>query len=65
MAKTISFAALNFTVAFSVAYMLTGDLLIGGAMAMVEPAINTVAYYFHEMAWSKSGGVGDQAALEA
>lgn len=65
MTKTISFAALHFTVAFSVAYVLTGDLLIGGAMAMVEPAINTVAYYFHEMAWNRSGQSESQAALEA
>lgn len=64
MTKTISFAALHFTVAFSVAYVLTGDLLIGGAMAMVEPAINTVAYYFHEMAWNRSSQSESQAALE-
>lgn len=62
MAKTISFAALHFTVAFSVAYVLTGDLVIGGAMAMVEPAINTVAYYFHELAWGRRTAPMDQAA---
>lgn len=65
MAKTLSFAALHFTVAFSVAYILTGDLLIGGAMALVEPAINTVAYYFHELAWGKSTRSTNQAAFEA
>jgi len=54
MAKTMSFAVLHFSVAFSVAYVLTGDLVIGGAMALVEPAINTVAYYFHELAWGRS-----------
>ena len=53
MIKTMSFAALHFSVAFSVAYILTGDLLIGGAMAMIEPTINTVAYYFHERVWVK------------
>lgn len=53
MIKTMSFAALHFTVAFSVAYILTGDLLIGGVMAMIEPAINTIAYYFHEKLWSR------------
>ena len=51
MTKTLTFAALHFTVAFSVAYLLTGSLLIGGLMALIEPAINTVVFFFHEKAW--------------
>jgi uncharacterized membrane protein len=51
MKKTISFAALHFTVAFTIAYLLTGDLLIGSLIAMIEPMVNTVAFYFHEKAW--------------
>ena len=53
MAKTATFAAVHFTVAFSVGYALTGSVVIGGTMALVEPAINTVAFYFHEMGWKK------------
>ena len=53
MTKTMSFAAIHFTVAFSVTYALTGDLLIGSAVALVEPAINTVAFYFHELGWKR------------
>ncbi|MFD3319491.1 DUF2061 domain-containing protein [Alteromonas macleodii] len=33
--------------------MLTGDILIGSLIAMVEPAINTVAYFFHEKIWAR------------
>lgn len=51
MKKTISFAVIHFTVAFSVAYLLTGDILIGRLIAMIEPMVNTVAFYFHEKAW--------------
>lgn len=53
MAKTATFAAVHFTVAFSVGYALTGSVVIGGTLALVEPAINTVAFYFHEMGWKK------------
>lgn len=53
MAKTATFAAVHFTVAFSVGYALTGSVVIGGTMALVEPAINTVAFYFHEMGWKR------------
>jgi uncharacterized membrane protein len=51
MTKTITFAMLHMTVAFSVAYVLSGSLLVGGAIALVEPAINTVVYFFHEKVW--------------
>jgi len=50
--KTITFAITHFIVAFSVAFLLTGDLIIGSLIAMVEPAINTVAYFFHEKIWA-------------
>lgn len=53
MTKTLSFAAVHFAVAFSVAYALTGSLAIGGAIALVEPMLNTVAYFFHEKAWDR------------
>ena len=53
MTKTISFAAVHFTVAFSVGYVMTGSVLVGGAIALIEPAINTVAYHFHERFWNR------------
>ncbi len=52
MTKTMTYAALHFTIAFSVAWLLTGDILIGGLVALVEPTINSVAYFFHEKIWS-------------
>ncbi|GAA4090423.1 DUF2061 domain-containing protein [Zhongshania borealis] len=53
MRKTISFAMMHFCVAFSVAYLLTGSAVMGGALALIEPAVNTVVFYFHEKAWGK------------
>jgi len=53
MIKTFSFAAVHFTVAFTVAYVISGSLVVGGAIALVEPVINTIAYHFHELAWKK------------
>lgn len=50
-AKTSSFAVVHFTVAFSVASLLSGEWLTGGVMALIEPGINTVAFFFHEKAW--------------
>ncbi|MCX4186965.1 DUF2061 domain-containing protein [Methylophaga sp. OBS4] len=53
MIKTISFAAVHFTVAFTVGYIMTGSIVVGGAMALVEPAINTAAFYIHEKVWAR------------
>lgn len=53
MTKTLSFSALHFTVAFTVAYVLTGSFVIGGAIALIEPTINTIAYHFHEKVWDR------------
>ena len=53
MKKTISFAILHFGVAFTVAYLLTGELLTASLIALIEPAVNTVAFYFHDLGWHK------------
>jgi uncharacterized membrane protein len=53
--KTIAFACVHFTVAFTVAYVLTGSVAVGGLVALVEPLCNTVAYHLHEKAWQRFG----------
>lgn len=53
MTKTLTFAVLHFSVAFTVTYLLTGSIVIGGTIALLEPAINTVVFYFHEKVWKK------------
>ena len=62
MNKTMSFAVVHFCVAFSVGYLLSGSVLVGGAIALVEPAINTIAYHFHEKAWNRFGRQDHSAA---
>ncbi|MBC6903856.1 DUF2061 domain-containing protein [Saccharophagus sp. K07] len=64
MLKTMTFAITHFTVAFTVAWLLTGNFVVGGLIALVEPAVNTVAYYFHEKAWEKIGKAGIEAGTE-
>ncbi len=62
LAKTATFAALHFMVAFAVAYALTGSAPIAGAIALLEPVANTVAYFFHERAWA---GISARSAAAA
>lgn len=53
MTKTLSFAIVHFTVAFAVGYLLTGSVLVGSLLALVEPAVNTVAFHIHEKVWKR------------
>ena len=57
MKKTMTFAVMHFSVAFAVAYLLTGSVVIGSAVA---PAINTIAFYFHELVWKKIESKGQR-----
>ena len=53
MKKTISFASVHFCVAFTVTYILTRSLIAGGIVALIEPAINTIAFHIHERTWER------------
>ena len=53
MTKTFTFAVMHFSIAFGVVYAMTGSLLLGGAVALIAPALNTVAFYFHEKFWNR------------
>ncbi len=57
--KTGSYAVMHFMVAITVAYLLTWDWRAALAIGIVEPLVQTVAFYFHDKAWSKrTGGAG-------
>ena len=51
--KTVTFAVTHMAVAFAVGWALTGSVAIGGALALVEPLVNTIAYFFHEKLWER------------
>ena len=53
LAKTASFAVVHFAVGFGVTYALTGSVVIATGVALIEPAVNTVAFFFHERAWER------------
>ncbi len=62
MRKTLSFALVHFHVAFLVGWALTGSPVVGGVLALVEPACNTLAYYVHERAWLRWGNDNSRIA---
>ncbi len=57
--KTASFAAFHFSIGFGVAYLISGSLPLAFGVAMIEPAVNTAAFFFHERAWKRGETVGE------
>ena len=51
MAKSAIFGVLHLGIAFSVSFVLTGSVVIAGAITLVEPVVNTVAHYFFDRWW--------------
>jgi uncharacterized membrane protein len=51
--KTGTYLAVHLTVGFVVAYLLTGSVAIAGGIALIEPCVNAVAFFFHEQAWKR------------
>ena len=55
LAKTLTFALLHLIVGFSVTYAFTGSVVIASGVALVEPLVNAVVFYFHELGWQRVG----------
>lgn len=53
LAKTLTYLSIHLTIGFTVAYLFTGSLSIAGGIAIIEPCINAVAFFFHEKAWRR------------
>lgn len=51
--KTFTYLSIHLTVGFSVAYAFTGSVTLAGGIALIEPCINAVAFFFHERAWQR------------
>lgn len=52
--KTMTFAIVHMSVAFLVVGLTTGSWALGGLVALIEPAFNTIAYFVHERLWERS-----------
>ncbi|MEQ3747424.1 MAG: DUF2061 domain-containing protein [Henriciella sp.] len=60
--RTMTYGAMHLVVAMLVAYAVTGSLAAAFAIGLIEPAVQTVAYHFHEKAWNGSTSATNLAA---
>jgi uncharacterized membrane protein len=54
LSKTISYLVIHLCIGFGVAYLFTGSFLIASGIALVEPMVNAVAFFFHEKIWRRA-----------
>lgn len=59
--KTASYSCLHVTVAALVAYAVTGSVSVALALSLLEPAVRTVAFFFHEKLWALEPGASAAA----
>lgn len=51
--KTLTFGLMHVTIAFALVWAITGSPALGGAVALIEPLVNTVGYAVHERLWAR------------
>ncbi len=61
--KTLTYLSIHLTVGFTVAYAFTGSLSLAGGIALIEPCINAVAFFFHEKVWKRIQARRDRIAM--
>ena len=54
LSKTITYLVIHLSIGFGVAYLFTGSVVIAGGIAIVEPMVNAVAFFFHEKVWRRA-----------
>ena len=51
--KTASYYVVHVTVAALVAYAVTGNFFLALTLSLLEPAVQAIAFFFHEKAWQR------------
>lgn len=53
LAKTATYCVMHMIVAFFVAYAISQSWKIALSISLIEPAVQTIFFYFHERLWMR------------
>ena len=53
LAKTISWRITGSSATFLISYLISGNFIIAGSIALMQVTANTVLYYIHERTWDR------------
>jgi uncharacterized membrane protein len=51
--KTITWRLTGSLSTFIISYLISGNLMVAGSIALVQITANTILYYLHERIWNK------------
>lgn len=49
--KAVTYRLLGSSVTFAISYVMTGSIMISGAISVTEFTVKPFTYYLHERAW--------------
>lgn len=50
--KTLTYCMMHFTVAITIAYLISGNWKVALSIGIIEPLAQTFCYHFHERGWN-------------
>jgi uncharacterized membrane protein len=53
LVKTVSWRLTGSGATFLIAYLISGNLTVGGTIAVIQLVSNTILYYIHERIWNR------------
>jgi uncharacterized membrane protein len=65
LGKTLSFAVIHLAIAVTIGWLVTGAFVLAGALALVEPAVNTFAAHFLDKLRFTRGSARRQRVLKS
>lgn len=54
--KTATYGLMHIVIAFCVAWVVSGDIMVALGISLVEPFIQIFGFFLHEKAWDRYGG---------
>ena len=61
--KTLAFAAIHLLIAVTLGFLFTGSFILAGALALIEPTLNTLVHHRFDRWWARQGYSGPRAAV--
>ena len=49
--KAISWRIIASIIAFSIIFLITGSVVLGGTISLIDILVKIIAFYFHEKSW--------------
>jgi uncharacterized membrane protein len=53
LAKTVSWRITGSLATFLISYLILGNFLVAGSIAVIQITVNTILYFIHERVWNK------------